>query len=237
MRLTQPREAASVTVNSRLEDQTMFRFIRLVIASPLALFVVSASAGAQDGPSMVGLSVGAHGVATLYATSDAPSGHGLVLALRYGVSERLSVQAFTSGTRVSASGDQDAHFQRFVDAEARYYVGRASGAWRPHVAVGVSARNVHNEPADDEIGGTTVRMTIGPTAGGGIGFLASRQLSVDAPVRYTFRDAQRTRALAGLSVPACPLIDCAHHLRCRPARAGTAGVASRQVAASHGLTE
>lgn len=149
--------------------------------------------------SVRGLSFGIHGATTALPRRNTLSGSGLSLAIGYGVTDRLAFQASTSGARIGASGNRDSFFQSHVDIEGRYSFGRMNDQWMPHLAIGVSGRTAHDDRSLEQGGGTGVGMTVGPTAGGGVSYSLSPSTALDASVRYTFRDATRTRVFLGVS--------------------------------------
>lgn len=170
----------------------------------LALLFLASPATAQDSAhtesTVKGLSVGIHGSVTAPVAQDASLGRGLSLAIGYGLTERLAVHATTSGAWIGRSGDLDSFFQSQVDVEGRYSFGHMSGPWRPHVALGVRGRTLHQERLRPVQGGdTAIQMTVRPTAGAGVSYYISRSTSVDGSLRYTFGDVQRTRAFVGVS--------------------------------------
>lgn len=159
----------------------------------------TAQGGAGTQSTVKGLSLGIHGATTALPRRDEPSGSGLSLAIGYGVTDRFALHAATSGTWVSASGDRDSFFQSYSDVEGRYSFGSMRSRVMPHVAVGISGRVEHEDRSLEQGGDTKVRVTVGPTAGGGVSYFLSRSTTLDASVRYTFMDAKRTRVFFGMS--------------------------------------
>jgi hypothetical protein len=146
-----------------------------------------------------GLSLGVHGSTTALGRRDTSSTGGLSLGLGYGLTDRFAIHGATSGAWVDPSSDRDRFFVSHLDLEGRYSLGLMDSRWRSHAAMGLSGRNAHHERSAAQGGGTVVRMTVGPTAGGGVSYVISRSAALDGSLRYTFGDVQRMRAYVGVS--------------------------------------
>lgn len=181
----------------------MTRTIRATIAAPFALLLLGTAVSAQESvpaqSTVKGLSVGAHGAMTANADNESPAANGVSLMVGYGINERLSFHAATSGARIGATDTRDAYFQSFIDLESRYTFGAGSARWRPQLTIGVSARNDHEDQPEEEGDDPKVRTTVGATAGSSISYFLTPAVSLDAAVRYTFGDANRTRVLLGVT--------------------------------------
>ncbi len=183
------------------EDTNMARTTRTTIVAQFAVLFLGIGAAAPAHLSaqstVKGFSVGAHGAMTAIADDESPTGHGVSVMVGYGVNERLSFHAATSGARIGAKDTRDGFFQSFIDLESRVTLGAKSGRWRPQLALGVSARNDHeDQPEQDD---PKVRTTIGATAGAGLSYFLTSAVSLDGAVRYTIGDANRTRLLVGVT--------------------------------------
>lgn len=179
------------------------RSTRTTIVAQFALLLLGTTAMAPERlaaqSTVKGFSVGAHGAMTVVADGEKASANGVSLVVGYGVNERLSFHAATSGARIGATDTRDSFFQSFIDLESRFALGGAQSRWRPHLALGVSARNDHEDQPESESDDPKVRTTIGATAGAGLSYFLSPSVALDGAARYTVGDANRTRVLVGVT--------------------------------------